>query len=115
MPNPGTEAPPCVGKQLAGRTNGKAVPRFKYLGRILAQSDSDWPALYKNVAKARQKWARLSRLLRAEGVSPKTAVWFYTAVVVSVLLFGSESWVCSQAMVQTMEGFHNSVVRSLAR
>ncbi|CAB9504738.1 unknown protein [Seminavis robusta] len=36
------------------------VTSFCYLGRILCANNSDWPAVYKNLSKARQKWAFIS-------------------------------------------------------
>ena len=56
----------------------------------------------------------LSRLLVREGATPAVSGMFYKAVVQSVLLYGSETWVWSQAMVQRLRGFHNRVVRRLA-
>jgi len=43
------------------------VDVFTYLGRPLSYKDSDWPALRKNLTKARQKWAMLSRILERWG------------------------------------------------
>ena len=40
---------------------------FKYIGRVLSASDDDWPAVVRNLRGARQKWARLSRVLGREG------------------------------------------------
>jgi L-rhamnose mutarotase len=39
---------------------------------------------------------------------------FYKAVVQSVLLFGSETWVLSQPMLTALEGFHWRVARRIA-
>ena len=39
------------------------VKEFKYLGRILDESDDDWPALQSNLKKAREKWSRIGRIL----------------------------------------------------
>lgn len=86
---------------------------FRYLGRPLSATDNDWPALYSNLLKARQKWARISRLLAREGASPKVSAMFYKAIVMSVLLYGSETWVITSSMMKTLEGFHNRVARQL--
>jgi hypothetical protein len=87
---------------------------FSYLGCPLSATNSDWPALYKNLAKARTKWAMISRVLwRESRANTRVSRMFYKAVVQSVLLFGSESWVWSQSMVKTVEGFHNRVARRL--
>ena len=37
----------------------EVVVEFKYLDRVLENSDSDWPALYKNLEKAREFWGAL--------------------------------------------------------
>ena len=40
---------------------------------------------------------------------------FYRAVVQSVLLFGSETWVLSERMLKMLESFHNRCARFIAR
>ena len=91
----------------------ESVKVFKYLGRQLSSTDCDWPALYKNLSKARKRWGMVSRVLRREGASPRVSGMFYKAVVQSVLLFGSETWVVSDAMRKALEGFHHRVARQL--
>lgn len=95
-----------------GSTLGK-VRSFRYLGRVLTERDSDWAALHRNLAKARQRWARISPILRREGANAKVSGYFYKAVVQSVLLFGSETWVWTQQMRLTLQGFHHRVARRL--
>ena len=65
------------------------------------------------MTKARQRWAGLSRGLVREGASPRVSGFFYLAVVQSVLLFGSETWVWSESMRLTLRGFHHRVARRL--
>ena len=38
---------------------------------------------------------------------------FYEAVLQAVLLFGEESWVLSEAMTKTLEGFHMVFIRQV--
>jgi hypothetical protein len=92
----------------------EAVQEFKYLGRLLSRNDDDWPAVHRNLSKARKSWARISRILAREGATPRVSGMFYKAVVQSVLLFGSETWVLSQPMLRALEGFHRRVARRLA-
>ena len=40
------------------------VETFKYLGRILDWSDDKWPAVLRNVGKARRVWNWMGKLLR---------------------------------------------------
>ena len=89
------------------------IHRGMPLGRPLSSTDSDWPALFYNLRKARAKWARVSRMLAREGANPRISGMFYKAIVMSVLLFGSETWVISSSMLKTLEGFHHRVARQL--
>ena len=99
---------------FSGDQELEMVHQFRYLGRPLSEGDSDWPALYRNLTRARMHWARFSKLLRSQSLSPRVAGLFYLAVVETVLLYGSESWVWSDSMVKAVEGFHNRIVRRLA-
>ena len=56
----------------------------------------------------------ISRVLAREGANGRVSGMFYKAVVMSVLLYGSESWVWTDPMVKTLEGFHNRITRRLA-
>jgi hypothetical protein len=70
---------------------------FKYLGCLRAQDNDDIQAVRQQIRKARGIWARVGQVLRGENVAPCVAAKFYKAVVQSVLLYGSETW---------LEGFH---------
>jgi hypothetical protein len=93
----------------------KIVREFKYLGRITSDDDDDLPAVRENMKKARKRWARVSRVLTRNGASPKMMGKFYTAVVQSVLLYGSETWVLSEKMRRMLEGFHNRCARQMTK
>lgn len=90
------------------------VHSFRYLGRPIAASNSDWPALYRNLQKAKQQWAYISRVLTNEGAPPKAAGMFYKSIVQSVLLYACETWVLNDRMLQALRGFHHRVARKIA-
>ena len=58
----------------------KSVKEFRYLGRILTSTDNDWPAVARNLQRARATWGRLTRILGREGADPKVSRNFYIAV-----------------------------------
>ena len=68
-------------------TKMRALTEFKYLGRVLTNTDDDWPAMAGNISKAQASWGRLARILRREGADLKVTHRFYTAVTQQVLLF----------------------------
>jgi hypothetical protein len=90
------------------------VPIFKYLGRLLSNNDDDWPAVHANLCKARKSWARISRILARDGATPRVSRMFYKAVVQSILLFGSETWVMTNPMLKALESFHRRVACRIA-
>ena len=63
--------------------------------------------------KARRTWGRLRKVLEKEEVAPKVAGIFYQAVVASVLLYGSKTWVLPPSGLRALEGFHVEAARRL--
>ena len=45
-----------------------AVQEFRYLGRMLTATDNDWPAVARNLHRARTTWGRLARILGYKGL-----------------------------------------------
>jgi hypothetical protein len=87
------------------------VTEFKYLGRVVNNKDDDRPTVMENLKKARMKWGRISRILSKDGANPKAMASFYKAIVQSVLLYGSESWVLTLAMEKQLQSFHRRCAR----
>eukprot|EP00978_Attheya_sp_CCMP212_P011353 scaffold28024_cov58-Attheya_sp.AAC.1 len=67
--------------------------------------------VHEHLCKARKSWARISHILARGGVTPRVPGMFYKAVVQSILLFGSETWVVTKPMLQALEGFYHRVAR----
>ena len=81
----------------------RAVTEFRYLGIVLTKTDADWPAVARNLQKARVTWGRLARILGREGADPKVSCNFYIAVTQQVLLFGAETWVLTVKMEAALD------------
>ena len=90
------------------------VTTFKYLGRILPATNSDWPALYKNLVKACKQWGMISQPLLNTGVTPKQVGMFYKAIVQSVLLYACETWTITEPMLPALKGFHHKAARRIS-
>jgi hypothetical protein len=82
------------------------VTEFKYLGRVVNNKNDNQPTVIENLRKVRIKWGRISRILSKDGADPKAMASFYKAIVQSVLLYGSESWVHTLAMEKQLQSFH---------
>ena len=55
----------------------------------------------------------MEEFIRRERTYPRVAESFYRAVTQAVLLFGSETWVLSEAMVRTVEGTQTRFQRQI--
>jgi len=81
------------------------------LGRILDETDDDSYALQRQLARARTKWGRIASVLRSQGVKPRAMGYFYKAVVQTILLYGSETWVVTDFLLKQLRSFHSRVAR----
>ena len=91
------------------------VDQFRHLGRPILANDQDTGAMQYNLKKAQAKWQMLARVLAVEGAKPKVIGMFYKAVVQSVLLYGSETWVLTRANYDILNSFHVSVARKISK
>ena len=73
---------------------------------MLDRLDNDWPAVLRNIRKARQVWGRIGKFLRREGAEPAVSENNYRAVVQAVLLFGADTWVLLAPMMKRLEEVH---------
>ena len=65
----------------AYRDKMRAVTEFRYLGRVMTNTDDDWPAVAGNLRKARVSWGRLARILvRTQDSAPKRRNCCVTAI-----------------------------------
>ncbi len=84
----------------------KKVKVFKYLGRMMAQDNNNVQAMQHQLHKAQRTWAHVGQVLRSENATPWVAAKFYKAVVLAVLLYGSEMWNLMKAVLGRLEGLH---------
>jgi hypothetical protein len=93
----------------------KKVEVFKYLGRMMTQDDNGVQAIWHQLRKAQGTWARVGQVLRSENATPRVAAKFYKAVVQAVLLYGSETWNLTKAVLAQLEGFHVQAAYCMAQ
>jgi hypothetical protein len=82
------------------------VEVYKYLGWMMAHDNDDTQAVRAQLRKARATWARVGKVLQGENTPPTVAGKFYLAIVQTILLYGSETWVISPQAMARLEGFH---------
>jgi 5'(3')-deoxyribonucleotidase len=101
-------------KFLVGQEEIVNKKTFKYLGRIINDSDDDLPAVESQLQKARQVWARISRIIQKKtNGNIKIMSTFYKSIVQTILLYGSESWVLTQFIINKLNSFHHMCARHI--
>ena len=78
---------------LAYWTQLTVVSLFRSLGQTLLTSGDNFPAVEWKFRRARGKWGWMAKILGRERADRIMVGRFYMAVVQSVLLFGSATWV----------------------
>jgi hypothetical protein len=86
---------------------------FCYLGRILTSIDSNWTATRENLRKAQRWWTLISCILTRESASPRISATFYKATIQTLLLYGSETWVLTDDIIQLLRSFHHGIAQKL--
>ena len=83
------------------------VAEFTYLGRMVAYNNSDWEDLYHNLRKAWRRWEMARKVMLKTGATVRARGIMYKAVVQSMLLHRSESWMVTGAILKVIEGFNH--------
>ncbi|RVE73868.1 hypothetical protein OJAV_G00035550 [Oryzias javanicus] len=95
-----------------GETELKAVQQFTYLGCTITSDARIDKELDNRLAKANSAFGRLhSRMWNNKHLKRPTKISVYRAVVVTTLLYGSESWVTYQHHLRVLERFHQRCLR----
>ena len=81
----------------------------------MEMGDNDAQCVRARIKKARSAWARIGRVLRSEGIAPRTAGKFFNAVVQAVLLYSSETWCLSEGLLKELQGFQTRAAWGIAR
>jgi len=92
----------------------KNVEDFIYLGSCLSSSGSLDKEISCRLAKASSSFGRLwTRVWRERGITRKTKVAVYRAVVLTSLLYGCETWTCYRRHIKKLDQFHLRCLRRL--
>ena len=87
------------------------MKEFEYLGRILTDNDDDTKCIDNALKKARRQWNCIAKMLKREGANAVTMGKFYITIVMSVLLYESESWTITKKSSLKLQSFHNRALR----
>ena len=90
------------------------VSEFTYLGSSINEDSSCEKEIDKRIALGTWKFSELRKPLWNQScISLRTKMQIYQSLVLSVVLYGSESWTCSDKDYAKLNTFHNRNLRSL--
>ena len=96
------------------KTELNAVQYFKYLGSIISSDAKFEKEIDHRLSAANRAFGRLhKRVWRNKELRQETKINLYRAVVLSTLLYGSESWVTYSHHIRILERFHQRCLRTI--
>ena len=97
-------------------TELKTVEAFKYLGSVISSDGSLDKEISSRISKASQALGRLrTRVLNQHNIRLSTKLKVYRAVVLTSLLYGSETWTIYKRQLKKLEQFHQRSLRSILK
>jgi len=99
----------------AGDITLNAVDKFCYLGSILANNTNAESDITACLSKASSAFGRLSKCLWDDhGIKQDTKVAVYKAAILTVLLYGCETYVLYRRHISKLDQFHMRCLRRIA-
>jgi len=92
----------------------KRVSEFKYMAKAVSEDDDDTLLIEANLKEAKAKWAMFKRLLTRENASRRVMGHFYKAIVQSILLYHTQTWVITPKHMQKLRMFHRKCARYIS-
>ena len=104
----------CAPHISFGETVLKSVQQFTYLGCAISSNAKIDGEIDNRLAKANCAFGRLyKRVWNNKHLRIKTKISVYRAVVLTTLLYGSESWVTYRNHLKLLERFHQRCLRTI--
>ena len=89
------------------------VTTFKYLGATLTKDGRSTTEIKTRLAMATAAMAKLQRVWKSKEISFPTKTKLYKALVVSILLYGCESWTLTAESTKKIQSFETKCFRRL--
>ncbi|XP_051625679.1 uncharacterized protein LOC127461696 isoform X1 [Manacus candei] len=97
-----------------GQSELKSVQQFNYLGSLISLDGKIDREIDNRLAKAYSAFGKLhKRVWRNKHLKKSTKISVYRAIVLSTLLYGSESWVIYRHHLRLLERFHQRCLRTI--
>ena len=89
------------------------VEAFKYLGSFVSLQHGDLKEISVKLAEGRQRFASFEKLWKSKQLSIPLKCKLYRALVLSVVLYSSETWTMNKSTQRKFDSFHISCLRRI--
>ena len=89
------------------------VEAIKYLGSFVSLQHGDLKEISVKLAVGRQRFASFQKVWKSKQLSIPLKCKLYRALVLSVVLYSSETWTMNKSVQQKLESFHTSCLRRI--
>lgn len=97
-----------------GNTELKSTQQFTYLGCTVSSDAKIDKEIDNRLAKANSSFGRLyKKVWNNKNLKSKTKILVYRAVVLTTLLYGSETWITYRSYIRLLERFHQRFLRTI--
>ncbi|XP_053400610.1 uncharacterized protein LOC128557341 [Mercenaria mercenaria] len=97
------------------QTNIEDVETFTYLGGIITSKGGSDEDIDSRIGKGRNQFRRLRKIWTSSIFSIQTKVKLFNSLVMSVLLYGSETWKATEQDKKKLDTFQNRCLRQIFR
>ena len=91
------------------------IEAFKYLGSYVSLKHGNLQEVNCKLAEGRQRFANFQNLWMSKQLSVHLKCNLYKALVLSAVLYSSETWTLSKLMERKLESFHCGCLRRILR
>ena len=89
----------------------KVTNTFTYLGSKISNTGISNDEIKVRIGKAGTAFGKLKSIFNTKHISTKTKINLYNALVLSILLYGSETWTIYATEANKLDAFHQRCLR----
>ena len=98
---------------LVGESEIEEVESFTYLGANVSKDGGATADIKKRIALASAQFKRLSHIWQAGGINRRTKASLFKSLVLSVLLYGCETWKLTKGEEEKLDIFQTKCLRKI--
>ena len=96
-----------------GDTTVKQTEDFTYLGSKISNKGRSCSEIRCRIGKAGSAFGKITKIIKAKNVKLETKINIYNAIVLSILLYGCETWQIYVTDQKSLDAFHRRCLRKI--